>query len=407
MKHFRNRLFGLLAALLVFTPSSAQSLVLSKRVGTNWNSNWLTMKNKPNGTIYRLREDVQCQDLPRVAEVENLKLIIAEPIDMGWMALYRLPLGDDSYNFVVVLYNHEKQPVETLNLCDIASNYYCEVQDVRWDAQTHHLLFNMACPSYSSQINGRGSKLYCYDVEKKDIVWETGWLTSNDIFILDEKYVYCSYGFTSEKDYLFLLDKFTGKVYSKVPMPKKVHYMELKDVDSKKCLYVIDYSDHMFIFNVVDGKQSSNAATTGEPKAFTVVYATSSDGFLNLRSQPSTQGEIIGKLYMKSHDLGNGVLISHGATWSKVKVGNTTGWVYNKYMGRQTWYDGKGSKALYARHDLNVYAENFSGEGERPIFTTLKAGTLIADRFVEEGDYYVLTTGHDNLFIKKSDAVVK
>ena len=110
---------------------------------------------------------------------------------------------------------------------------------------------------------------------------------------------------------------------------------------------------------------------------------------------------------MKSHDLGNGVLISHGATWSKVKVGNTTGWVYNKYMGRQTWYDGKGSKALYARHDLNVYAENFSGEGERPIFTTLKAGTLIADRFVEEGDYYVLMTGHDNLFIKKSDAVVK
>lgn len=405
MKNLKYRLLGLMALLLVFTPSNAQSLVLSKRVGTNWNSNWVTMKNKPNGTIYRLREDVQCQDLPRVEEVENLKLIIAEPIDMGWMALYRLPLGADSYNFVVVLYNHEKQPVQTLNLCDIASNYYCEVQDVRWDAQTHHLLFNMACPSYSSQINGRGSKLYCYDVEKKDIVWETGWLTSNDIFILDEKFVYCSYGFTSEKDYLFLLDKFTGKVYSKIPMAKKVHYMELMDIDGKKCLYVIDYSDNLFIYHVVD--KSSSGTASDEPKAFTVVYATSSDGFLNVRSQPSTQGEIIGQLYIKSHDLGNGVLIKQGATWSKVKVGNTTGWVYNKYLGRQTWYDGKGSKALYARHDLNVYAENFSGERERPIFTTLKAGTLIADRFEEEGDYYVLMTGHDNLFIKKSDAIVK
>ena len=394
-----------MAVLLVFTPSNAQSLVLSKRVGTNWNSNWVTMKNKPNGTIYRLREDVQCQDLPRVEEVENLKLIIAEPIDMGWMALYRLPLGADSYNFVVVLYNHEKQPVQTLNLCDIASNYYCEVQDVRWDAQTHHLLFNMACPSYSSQINGRGSKLYCYDVEKKDIIWETGWLTSNDIFILDEKFVYCSYGFTSEKDYLFLLDKFTGKVYSKIPMAKKVHYLELKEIDGKKSLYVIDYSDNLFIYHVVD--KSSSSTNSDESKVFTVVYATSSDGFLNVRSQPSTQGEIIGRLYIKSHDLGNGVLIKQGATWSKVKVGNTTGWVYNKYLGCQTWYDGKGSKALYARHDLNVYAENFSGEGERPIFTTLKAGTLIADRFEEEGDYYVLMTGHDNLFIKKSDAIVK
>lgn len=405
MKNLKYRLLGLMAVLLVFTPSNAQSLVLSKRVGTNWNSNWVTMKNKPNGTIYRLREDVQCQDLPRVEEVENLKLIIAEPIDMGWMALYRLPLGADSYNFVVVLYNHEKQPVQTLNLCDIASNYYCEVQDVRWDAQTHHLLFNMACPSYSSQINGRGSKLYCYDVEKKDIIWETGWLTSNDIFILDEKFVYCSYGFTSEKDYLFLLDKFTGKVYSKIPMAKKVHYLELKEIDGKKSLYVIDYSDNLFIYHVVD--KSSSSTNSDESKVFTVVYATSSDGFLNVRSQPSTQGEIIGQLYIKSHDLGNGVLIKQGATWSKVKVGNTTGWVYNKYLGRQTWYDGKGSKALYARHDLNVYAENFSGEGERPIFTTLKAGTLIADRFEEEGDYYVLMTGHDNLFIKKSDAIVK
>lgn len=405
MKNLKYRLLGLMAVLLVFTPSNAQSLVLSKRVGTNWNSNWVTMKNKPNGTIYRLREDVQCQDLPRVEEVENLKLIIAEPIDMGWMALYRLPLGADSYNFVVVLYNHEKQPVQTLNLCDIASNYYCEVQDVRWDAQTHHLLFNMACPSYSSQINGRGSKLYCYDVEKKDIIWETGWLTSNDIFILDEKFVYCSYGFTSEKDYLFLLDKFTGKVYSKIPMAKKVHYLELKEIDGKKSLYVIDYSDNLFIYHVVD--KSSSSTNSDESKVFTVVYATSSDGFLNVRSQPSTQGEIIGRLYIKSHDLGNGVLIKQGATWSKVKVGNTTGWVYNKYLGCQTWYDGKGSKALYARHDLNVYAENFSGEGERPIFTTLKAGTLIADRFEEEGDYYVLMTGHDNLFIKKSDAIVK
>lgn len=405
MKNLKYRLLGLMAVLLVFTPSNAQSLVLSKRVGTNWNSNWVTMKNKPNGTIYRLREDVQCQDLPRVEEVENLKLIIAEPIDMGWMALYRLPLGADSYNFVVVLYNHEKQPVKTLNLCDIASNYYCEVQDVRWDAQTHHLLFNMACPSYSSQINGRGSKLYCYDVEKKDIIWETGWLTSNDIFILDEKFVYCSYGFTSEKDYLFLLDKFTGKVYSKIPMAKKVHYLELKEIDGKKSLYVIDYSDNLFIYHVVD--KSSSSTNSDESKVFTVVYATSSDGFLNVRSQPSTQGEIIGRLYIKSHDLGNGVLIKQGATWSKVKVGNTTGWVYNKYLGCQTWYDGKGSKALYARHDLNVYAENFSGEGERPIFTTLKAGTLIADRFEEEGDYYVLMTGHDNLFIKKSDAIVK
>ena len=39
---------------------------------------------------------------------------------------------------------------------------------------------------------------------------------------------------------------------------------------------------------------------------FTVVYATSDDGFVNVRQTPSTKAKILDKLWMFSHGLGNG-----------------------------------------------------------------------------------------------------
>ena len=217
-----------LMALVACSTISAQRLVAFKGYGTNWDKSMLSSKNKPNGFMYRLREDVQCKDLPKVSAVEDKELFIAEPIDMGWLAFYRLPTSADEYDFVVVLYNHDKQPVETVNLGYVTDNHYCEVQDVRWDSDNQCILFNMACPSYAEQIDGKGSKLYSYSIKDKRIVWETDYLVSNDIFILDDKYVFCSYGFTSEKKFLFMLDKKTGKQYSKIPMVYKVEYMELQ-----------------------------------------------------------------------------------------------------------------------------------------------------------------------------------
>ena len=196
---------------MVLSTATAQRLVPYGRYGNKWGTMEVSTQNKANGYIYRCRQDVQRADLPRVKETEGLELFIAEPIDLGWLGFYRLPLAADDYNFVVVIYDNDLKPLHVVNLCDISHNNYCEVQDVRWDADTHNLLFNMACPSYSSMIDGKGSKLYCYSVDDRRIVWETGYLVSNDIFTLNDKYVFCSYGFTSEKKFLFMLDKFTGK----------------------------------------------------------------------------------------------------------------------------------------------------------------------------------------------------
>ena len=141
---------------------------------------------------------------------------------------------------------------------------------------------------------------------------------------------------------------------------------------------------------------------------FTVVYATSDDGFLNVREEPSGKGKILTSLAMAFHGLGDGILIEKGEKWSKVQAHGKTGWVYNKYLGYQTWYTGEGKhKLIAARDNMPIYGEDYSGENGRPLFGTVPKGTVLADDYTEEDGYYILWTAHDNLFIKKNDAVEK
>ena len=397
-------ILSLVTMFLVLVTAQAQRLVSVKNYGANWQRNMLTMKNKPNGTIFRLREEKQNEYLPRGEEAKDLEQYISDRIDIGWMALYRRSAGDDNYKFIVKIYDKDEKPLYTIDLGQVSGNDYCEVQDVRWDNDTHNLLFNMACPSYASGVNGKGSKLHCYNPERREMVWSTDWLTSNDIFILDSKFVFCSYGFTSEKKYLFMLDKFTGKVYSKLPFTYKVEYLELKTEGNREYLYAIDYNDNLFKYYVEGAK---TVAENG--KVFTVVFAVSDDGYLNVRSEPSMKGKVLTKLWMEDHGLGRGVLLEKGKQWSKVSVDGIVGYVYTKYLGQMSWMGGIGPK-LVANKDAVIYCEDNAEGGLKPFYTVSK-GTIIADTFFEHSfkgvEYYELRTGHGYLFVKKSDVIMK
>ena len=140
---------------------------------------------------------------------------------------------------------------------------------------------------------------------------------------------------------------------------------------------------------------------------FTVVYATSDDGFVNVRQRPTTKAPVIGKIYMFSHGLGNGVLRGKSGNWCKVSVGKVTGWAYAKYVGEMNWYEGSGKPRLVAaKENTPIYAESMEDGSNNIFFASVRKGTIIADKFEEDGAYYVLITAHDNLFIKKTDAKV-
>ena len=398
-------ILSLVTMLTMCATAQAQRLVSVKNYGANWQKNMITLKNKPNGTIYSLRVEKQNEYLPRGEEAKDLEQFISERIDIGWLALYRRSAGDQNYKFIVKIYDKDEKPLYTIDLGQVSDDNYCEVQDVRWDNDTHNLLFNMACPSYASGVNGKGSKLHCYNPERREMVWSTDWLTSNDIFILDSKFVFCSYGFTSEKKFLFMLDKLTGKVYSKLPFTYKVEYLELQtEQNGREYLYAMDYNDHLYKFYVEGAK---TVAENG--KVFTVVYAESDDGYLNVRSEPSMNGKVLTKLWMQDHGLGRGVLLEKGKQWSKVSVDGIEGWVYTKYLGQMTWMAGSGPK-IVANKNAVIYCED-NAEGTLKPFYTIPKGTIIADTFFEHSfdgvEYYELRTGHDYLFVKKTDVIVK
>lgn len=139
----------------------------------------------------------------------------------------------------------------------------------------------------------------------------------------------------------------------------------------------------------------------------TVVHATSDDGFVNVRTQPSSKAPVVEKVYALMHGLGNGVLRGKQGAWSKVSVGSVTGWAYTKYLGTQDWFTGEGDSILIAnKENTPIYMDNLSDDDEDVVFTTVKKGTILADQFEKNETHYILITGHDYLFIRHEDAKV-
>lgn len=230
--------------------------------------NGITYSNKPNGLIYRLRVEVPFPDLPRTEEVADKELFITDRTDDGYVALFRNPTSADDYSFYVLTYNKKKKVTGVYDLCKLSETYNCEVQDIRWF--DGHLYFNMACPSYSSGVGGRGSKLFSLNLETGTIDWSTQYLVSNDVFAVDEDYVYCAYGFTDEPDYVFLIDRRYGITRTKCPIKSKSQYIEIVGPHQ---IYVQDYNDNGYLFEV----QEKGVRVTGNGVRLRMGPTTSSD----------------------------------------------------------------------------------------------------------------------------------
>lgn len=143
-------------------------------------------------------------------------------------------------------------------------------------------------------------------------------------------------------------------------------------------------------------------------QVLTVVYATSDDGFVNIRQRPSARAKKLGELWQLFHGLGGGILLEEQGGWSKVYVRGVVGWCNSKYVGHQTWYSGMGDSILIANKPVTeLFTDNYADEGDMPLFGTVKKGTILGDEFVFFNGYYELRTGHDYIFIRKEDAIIK
>ena len=154
--------------------------------------------------------------------------------------------------------------------------------------------------------------------------------------------------------------------------------------------------------------QIAEVSPNAAPEIFTLVYAISSDGFVNVRQSPSAKAAVLDKVWVFNHGLGNAVKIGQQGKWVKVRKGNVEGWCNGNYLGYQNWYSGHGNRVLIAnKHNTPIYVECYEGDIPYTLFTTVKQGTIIADEFTEDNTHYILSSAHDALFISKTDAIVR
>lgn len=86
--------------------------------------------------------------------------------------------------------------------------------------------------------------MMAYDLENEKVLWRSEDQTFNTMNILiKDDVIFCGYGFTDERDYLYQIDRHTGKVIAKAELKKMPEMMAFKDNQ----LYIHTYSyDYVF-----------------------------------------------------------------------------------------------------------------------------------------------------------------
>lgn len=149
----------------------------------------------------------------------TLELFLADPADGGTFVLYREPYnlgsctlgGKQNCAYEAAFYGATDKREWTLSLAQVMSRPDgLEIQDVRYSRGV--LYFNEACQSYSAEQGGQCSSLVAVDPVAKKVLWRTPSLVSNGRFALRGCYIVAGYGFTSEPDNVFLVERASGKV---------------------------------------------------------------------------------------------------------------------------------------------------------------------------------------------------
>ena len=98
-------------------------------------------------------------------------------------------------------------------------------------------------PTYSESSNGYNAYLVAVDLRTQTLKWMTKPLTFNSSILICSDVIFTGYGFTAEKDYVYMIDKETGDRIKSYLVDKAPSYFSV--IDDK--LYVRTYSlDYVF-----------------------------------------------------------------------------------------------------------------------------------------------------------------
>lgn len=170
---------------------------------------------------------------------------------------------DGSYNYFVYgtdfsegryLLVSEAEMQSTLYLFDFQNHVYSPEyiegdkqfinQRINWARIENGILYiSHSHNTYAASSKGMNAYITAINLENNSIIWRSQPLVSNaQNFIIYKDVIVCGYGFTNEKDYLYTLDKNTGKVNAKLLLKSGPSYIILKDNVFYVRTYNMDYT---------------------------------------------------------------------------------------------------------------------------------------------------------------------
>ena len=112
----------------------------------------------------------------------------------------------------------------------------------------HVLYFSTAHSTYSKDSSGKNAYMNAFDLKTMQLIWQSKPLVSNsDNFVIYKNWIITGYGFTREKDYLYVLDKKSGKILNKYPIKTRSEYLIYKDSKLFVRTYNKDYIFRLFL----------------------------------------------------------------------------------------------------------------------------------------------------------------
>jgi hypothetical protein len=104
------------------------------------------------------------------------------------------------------------------------------LEPVTWARETGGVLYvSNSHLTYASATKGRNAYVSAIDLRTKQLLWRSRALVANArTFVVVGNLIVAGYGFTAEPDYLYLLDRRTGRVLDRLELPTGPEVIKLR-----------------------------------------------------------------------------------------------------------------------------------------------------------------------------------
>ncbi len=105
-----------------------------------------------------------------------------------------------------------------------------EFEPLTWAREVAGVLYvSNSHLTYATATRGRNAYVTAVDLKTKRTLWRSPSLVANArTFVVTGDFIVAGYGFTAEPDYLYLLDRRSGKVLERLPVPSAPEVVKLR-----------------------------------------------------------------------------------------------------------------------------------------------------------------------------------